>query len=106
MEYYINIGSFCPSLEAMDLDKSVINSFWKKNLRITDDFYQNLIKHKEVLIMPELDNVNECIINFNKYFYKSIGFSVKEIVTCTTHTTINCELLSYCDFDDNDEMSF
>ena len=108
MDYYINIASLCPALKAieMELDKSEISSFWKKNLRITDEFYQDFIKHEEVLLIPELDNGNEFILDFDKYFNKSVGFSINEIITGTTYTTIYCELLSYCDFDDNDEIPF
>jgi len=98
MKYFINI-----CLPMLERDDETKNKFWKKDIRISEKFFHELIREKEVMLIPELVDKNELIPNFSHYFDKTIEFSVIKTEIVAEKGTLICKLHAYFKYESHQD---
>ena len=106
MQYYININSLGGNEQAcLEID-CCRDTFWNRDIEITAVFYNDLKKHKEVMLIPELHEHGGLVFNFKNFFEKTIEFTVVQESISIDRCTLFCELNAYFLSDSLDDKSF
>lgn len=102
MKFYINISQLGKEETECNEPDCCRLTFFGKNILITEKFFNELLFHKNVMLIPELHDKENLIFNFSNYFQKTIDFTVFSVVENEYSKVLQCELNSYNNFDEND----
>lgn len=95
MRYYLNICKIeKDELICLEAD-CCRRTFWDKEIEITEKFFTELSRHREAMLIPEMDKKDNLILDFAIYFDRTIEFSVVENKFSPDRTILICKLDAY-----------
>ena len=100
MQYYINICRLGKDESECKEPNCCRQTFWKKNIPITEPFYRDLLLYKNVMIILEIHQNGNLIPNIERYFQKDVEFTLRDIKETDTSKVLICELNAYFTSDD------
>lgn len=95
MVYYINICSLGGNENiCYDIDCCRL-TFWNKDILITENFYKELLKERNVMLIPEMHKDENLIPDMEHYFQKTIDFTIVDEKLTSNRKVLTCKLNAY-----------
>jgi hypothetical protein len=94
MKYYIIINEISEILELVYTVEDDIQPFFNKKLEISKEIYQNIIKHKEMFLLPEMDEHIE-IENYKQLFKMGVSLILSNKKNDDEESILGMKILDY-----------